>query len=77
MTITPYLKLFFGSQVWNNAHILVSLSGGSLISVRFVSRMIPRNDSYVEVCPNANGTPKSTYRCLGNWSLLHDDPIVR
>jgi len=43
----------------------MSLSGGSLISIRFVSSMIPRNDSDVEgpsSLSDAKGTPKSAHR---------------
>lgn len=64
-SMSLFEAFFFGSQVWSNACILVSLSDGSLISIWSVSSIIPRNDSDVEGPSNlsdANGTPKSSHR---------------
>ena len=56
------LAFFLGSHVFNNSWILASLSGGNLISMRLVSKIMPKKDSDVEGPSSlsvAIGTPNS------------------
>jgi len=55
--ICRFVAFFLRSHVFNNCCIQARLSDGSLISMRWESRIIPRNDSDVEG-PGSKGYPQ-------------------
>ena len=67
-----FLAFFLRSHVFINSWILASLYYGSLISMRFVSKIIPRKDSDVEGPSSlsvARGTPSSAHKDTNVFTL--------
>ena len=66
-SISRFVAFFFSSQVDKVSLIRANLSPGSLISIRAVSKSIPRNEIVVDgpsTFSSANGTPRSSHKCV-------------